>query len=246
VGCFGPDTGSHFSSFYPPAARLPAEITLLDMANPPLMGRFPRRPLGIYAVTFTFILLIQKTGFYPHLLIPFFLLYLPFFLIRNEKGDLSHFGLEPKDWQMRDLVPILKTSAVILLPYVFFQLFFLHGGVPGRPGSLDRILSLVLIEVFLVALPEEVFFRGYLQTHLEDFFQKRFRLLGVIFGFGMILAAAFFALSHFFLTKRLFSLTVFFPSLVFGWLKERTGGVMAPVIFHALANIVYFFLPFYL
>jgi membrane protease YdiL (CAAX protease family) len=70
--------------------------------------------------------------------------------------------------------------------------------------------------------------------------------LGASFGFGMILTAALFVLSHFLLTRHLFSLAVFFPALVFGWLKERTGKVVAPAVFHALANIIYFLIPFYL
>jgi membrane protease YdiL (CAAX protease family) len=32
-------------------------------------------------------------------------------------------------------------------------------------------------------------------------------------------------------------LAVFFPSLVFGWLRARTGGVGAAIAFHALCNL---------
>ena len=32
-------------------------------------------------------------------------------------------------------------------------------------------------------------------------------------------------------------LAVFFPALVFGWLRRRTGGVGAPVVFHAACNV---------
>jgi membrane protease YdiL (CAAX protease family) len=210
------------------------------------MGPLLRRPLGVYVVVSILLLLIKKTGFYPHILIPFLLLYLPFFLIRKEKRDLKHFGLEPRDWGFHDLTLVLKTSLVVLLPYVFFQQIFVGGGGQEELASVEKIFSLILIELFLVSLPEEVFFRGYLQTHLEDVFPKRFRLLGASFGFGMILTAALFVLSHFLLTRHLFSLAVFFPALVFGWLKERTGKVVAPAVFHALANIIYFLIPFYL
>jgi membrane protease YdiL (CAAX protease family) len=30
---------------------------------------------------------------------------------------------------------------------------------------------------------------------------------------------------------------VFFPALLFGWLRARTGGIGAPVVFHALCNL---------
>jgi membrane protease YdiL (CAAX protease family) len=32
-------------------------------------------------------------------------------------------------------------------------------------------------------------------------------------------------------------LSVFFPSLLFGWLRARTGGIGASVFFHALCNL---------
>lgn len=209
------------------------------------MGLLLRRPLGVYVVVSLLFLLIRKTGFYPHFLIPFLLLYLPFFLIRKEKRDLKDFGLEPRNWGFDDLTLVLKASVTVLLPYVFLQQLLVGGARQQQLMSLEKIFSLILIELFLVSLPEEVFFRGYLQTHLENIFSKRFHFLGTRFGFGLILTAALFVLSHFLFTRRLFSLAVFFPALVFGWLKERTGKVLAPAVFHALANIIYFFIPFY-
>jgi membrane protease YdiL (CAAX protease family) len=32
-------------------------------------------------------------------------------------------------------------------------------------------------------------------------------------------------------------LAVFFPALLFGWLRARTGGIGASVVFHALCNL---------
>jgi membrane protease YdiL (CAAX protease family) len=204
-----------------------------------------RRPLGVYAAVSALILLIEKTGFYPYIIVPFLLLYLPFFLIRNEKKNLRHFGLEIGDWRVSDLVSALKASVAVFIPYIIFCLVFIGNSPLAGFDSPGKILSLVFSEIFLVGLPEEVFFRGYLQTSLEDVFLKRFRFLGVTFGLGLILTAAFFSLNHLLLTGRLFSLAVFFPALVFGWLKERTGKIPAPAIFHALANIVYVFIPWW-
>lgn len=207
------------------------------------MVRRLRRPLGIYIVISILLLLIKKAAFYTHFLIPFLFLYLPLFLIRIEKKNIRNFGLEFRDWRWADLGLALKVSAVILLPYSILHLFFFQGRIQTALLSPDKIVPLILAEIFLVGLPEEVFFRGYLQTHLEDIFIRRFCFLSVKFGFGMIMTAVLFALSHFLLTKQLFSLAVFFPALIFGWLKERTGRVFSPMIFHALANTVYFLIP---
>ncbi|HPQ81946.1 MAG TPA: CPBP family glutamic-type intramembrane protease, partial [bacterium] len=32
--------------------------------------------------------------------------------------------------------------------------------------------------------------------------------------------------------------SIFFPALVFGYLRERTGSITAPALFHAASNIL--------
>lgn len=210
--------------------------------------RLPLRALVVYAAMSAAFLLIQKTDLFPHLLIPFLLLYLPLALIRYEKGDMAHFGLGFRDWKWSEIEIALRVSGLILLPYFLLnssQLFVDLVQWHSRGGSVPygRIFSLIGVEFFLVGLPEEVFFRGYLQTHLDEAYPKRFKVFKTQLGLGSVLTAALFALTHFLLLGHLFSLTVFFPALVFGWLRERTGRVLAPTIFHALANVVYFVAP---
>ena len=207
------------------------------------MARCLWRPLGVYAAVSAFVLLIQGTYFYPQFLVSFLFLYLPFLLIRMESKSSRSFGLDFRDWRFSDLVLALKVSGTVLLPYVLFHMLLFRERIQAASLSPDKIVALVLAEIFLVGLPEEVFFRGYLQTHLEIIFTKRFRFRGVVFGLAMILTAVLFTLSHFLLTKQFFSLAVFFPAMIFGWLKERTGRVLAPAIFHAFANVVYYFTP---
>ncbi len=213
------------------------------------MERLPIRALVVYAAMSAAFLLIQKIDLYPHLLIPFLLLYLPFALIRYEKGDMAHFGLGFRDLRWKEIEIALKVSGLILVPYFLFnssQLFvdLVQSHAGGGSIPYGKIFSLLGIEFFLVGLPEEVFFRGYLQTHLDDAYPKRFKVFKSELGLGSVLSASLFALTHFLLRGHLFSLTVFFPALVFGWLRERTGRVLAPTIFHALANVVYFVAPF--
>jgi membrane protease YdiL (CAAX protease family) len=59
----------------------------------------------------------------------------------------------------------------------------------------------------------------------------------VKFGVGLLLSSAVFALGHLLATPAASRLAVFFPSLVFGWLRVRTGGVGAGVFYHALCNL---------
>jgi hypothetical protein len=92
-------------------------------------------------------------------------------------------------------------------------------------------------QLLVVALPEEVFFRGYLQTRLRDTLPAGGTLLRPLGGLSVVVTSALFALGHFATIPFAARLAVFFPSLVFGLLRYRTGSVGASVIFHALSNL---------
>ena len=99
-------------------------------------------------------------------------------------------------------------------------------------------LLLTLSQVLVVALPEELFFRGYLWFRFEQRFGNRWRVLGVPLGATWLLTSALFALGHVAvdLDPRRFS--VFFPALVFGWMRARSGSIAAGLTFHALCNLL--------
>ena len=87
-----------------------------------------------------------------------------------------------------------------------------------------------------VALPEEAFYRGFLQSRLSVALPPRRRLVGAPFGVAVILTSAIFAAGHVATVPYVARLAVFFPSLLFGWLRNKTGGIGAPMLFHALCN----------
>jgi hypothetical protein len=101
------------------------------------------------------------------------------------------------------------------------------------PSIFDEIAG----QLVVIALPEEAFFRGYLQTSLDRSWPPRWRILGADLGPGWLLASAIFAVGHVLTIRHPARLAVFFPSLVFGWMRARTGGVGAGVVFHASCNI---------
>lgn len=98
------------------------------------------------------------------------------------------------------------------------------------PALNDQILG----QLFGVAFPEEVFFRGYLQSALD-----RAWPVSTVFSLspGILVSSAVFALGHFLTEPRPERLAVFFPSLVFGILRKKSGGVGAPIAFHAACNL---------
>lgn len=115
------------------------------------------------------------------------------------------------------------------------------GEAPGRlEGTRDWwwIPTFIIVHLGLVALPEEWFFRGYLQTRLDERYGTPWTLLGVKVGWGFILASVAFALLHPILIPGVHRLAVFFPGLLFGWLRAKTGNIGAAVVFHAASNLI--------
>lgn len=99
------------------------------------------------------------------------------------------------------------------------------------------LLNFVLTQLLLVALSEEIFYRGYLQTRLDEAFPPRRRILGAPIGISLVITSIVFALTHLAAHRSPVVLAVFFPSLIFGWLRARTGSIVGSVAFHGLCNI---------
>jgi hypothetical protein len=104
--------------------------------------------------------------------------------------------------------------------------------------SLRWMLNFLIVQVFGVAFPEEFFFRGYVQTRLRPLFRKRWQLFKTDIGYEVVIASILFALVHLAGGFSLARLAVFFPGLLFGFLRESTDGILAPTIVHAMSNCV--------
>ncbi|HZU85225.1 MAG TPA: MrtC family glutamic-type intramembrane protease [Polyangiaceae bacterium] len=135
----------------------------------------------------------------------------------------------------------LGLAAIVAVPFFFGWRAWWARAMPRLTFSLavrpidaaDELLAQLLV----IALPEEAFYRGYLQTRLDDYWPPRWRVLGARVGPGLLVGAAIFALGHVVTVHMPTRLAVFFPALLFGWLRARTGGIGASVVFHAACNI---------
>jgi hypothetical protein len=99
------------------------------------------------------------------------------------------------------------------------------------------IFYIIVAQLLMVALPEEFFYRGYLLTRLDAIFPIRV-FWGIPISWGNIITSLLFALTHFVIGWSPHRLAVFFPSLIFGILKQRTQSLLAPILFHASANVL--------
>jgi membrane protease YdiL (CAAX protease family) len=95
----------------------------------------------------------------------------------------------------------------------------------------------VPVQLLVVALPEELFYRGWMQSSWSRGRPGRgATVLGARLGAGFVATQALFALGHL-VVWRPWRLGTFFPGLLFGWLRERTGSLAAPVLVHAASNL---------
>jgi uncharacterized protein len=131
----------------------------------------------------------------------------------------------------------------LALCVLVFPLFWLGYWFWYRPSTSfiaaapPNVWNEVLGQLLGVAFPEETFYRGYLQTALDRAWPPERRLFGARLGAGLLASSALFAAGHFLTEPIPGRLAVFFPSLVFGFLRARTGGVGSAIVFHAMCNL---------
>lgn len=146
-------------------------------------------------------------------------------------------------------------AAAVVLPPFALAFWAFTAWLPGLPGPVaaalapyrgaadpafrlpEDLAARVVIQVLVVALPEELFYRGWMQTAWARTAPGRgVTVLGARLGAGFLWTQLLFAAGHLVVLQP-WRLATFFPALLFGWLRERTGSVAAPVAFHALSNL---------
>ena len=153
--------------------------------------------------------------------------------------DLASALLRAAPLALRELGVALLVALVVFPPFVvgFYLWHAPHG--PFRFQLPDELASYLLSQLLVVALPEEALFRGYFQGRLSEHFDARRRLLGAALSLRALgLSALLFALIHFAVELHPARLAVFFPALLFGWLRELRGGIGAAAALHALCNLL--------
>jgi uncharacterized protein len=174
-------------------------------------------------------------------------------VLRSDDDDVTrHFGLslggieerEAVPWQAvarsagRALLFALVVAAIIFPPFVIGFRVYWHVAMPFHFRLPPSIANEVLGQFVIVALPEEAFYRGYLQTALDDTWGTPVTFLGAKLGWGLVASSAIFAAGHFLTEPNPARLAVFFPALLFGWMRARSGGVGAGATFHMLCNVL--------
>jgi membrane protease YdiL (CAAX protease family) len=149
---------------------------------------------------------------------------------RGFKRDLGTVGLL-----------ILLTFPFFGIGHHYWQLWL--GEYLGREATYSfalpsGFLELATVNLLLVALPEELFYRGYVQTRLTRAWPPWVVKFGVPIGWAMLVSAGLFALGHYAGEwGNPARLGPFFPALLFFAMRARVRCIMGAVLYHGLANV---------
>lgn len=172
-----------------------------------------------------------------HLLVGVVFVLLPIIVLDRTDRAYDRYGFSAGKLHV-DLLWVLGAVLLFFPPIAYFS-----PRVWGLPHAHfqwiqpDGYPSAILAHLLVTALPEEVFYRGYLLGRLNDIFTKRRNILGADIGWGLLIQAILFAAGHFLVDFNPGRLAVFFPALAFGWLKAKRGTLGAPILFHAASNV---------
>ncbi len=194
------------------------------------------------------VVMLQATTGMPEFVlaaVPCLFIYMPVFLCRLRKVDSYAYRLAIPAFRDRiawgrALGTAGITLGIVLVPWlVGYHLYqtLIFGFKPAMRMPAEP-LTLIAYQLFFVAVPEEFFYRGYVQTRLNEVFERRFLIFGVPCSHGLWIGCLLFAFGHSLVILRWWHFATFFPGLLFGLLREKTGGVMAGAFLHAAFNIL--------
>lgn len=127
----------------------------------------------------------------------------------------------------------------------------------GDQGIILKALATFLFYALFVGFGEEILFRGYMQSRLNQVFGRPYRFFEVPFGWGAIIASILFGAMHIGIFRWILGMTTevtlawgfwtIFGGLVAGYVREKSGGILAPALLHgmpqAIAFTIFIFFP---
>lgn len=139
--------------------------------------------------------------------------------------------------------PTRNESGMIVGAIVLIAFLNLTQKAPTGHAILGFIFYL-----FFLGPGEEILFRGYIQSRLNEVWGRPFRFFGVPWGWGLIVTSIIFGCMHVINIGSLIAggwqlqwwwgFWTFFAGWLHGFLREKTGSVVAPAILHGLPQAI--------
>ncbi len=178
---------------------------------------------------------------YGSVLAPGVWIYIPLASVFCGRRSFEDHGFALSAWR-KGWTALALSAVLVLVPFAAAVILLgpkLDGIRPTAPANIDP--TVLLLDLVLVAIPEEIFFRGYIHGRLRVWLASRGIRNSIVLAAA---GSALFAAAHVLVEPTWIRAAVFVPGLLMGWLRERTGGLLAPTGFHWLANAVWSALRF--
>jgi len=170
---------------------------------------------------------------------------LPVAVVLLSRRRLRDYGLTLLNWRS-GLAWGGGIAAVMAVPCLAAHL----AGWVAFDSSHD-VLDTLLFQLIMAGFGEEILYRGYYQSRLNQGFGQPWNVLGLRFGWGLILASLVFGVDHMlnpfdpfrghFGLDPWWGLGVLPGALMFALLRERTGSILAPAIVHGVEDVLFCF-----
>jgi membrane protease YdiL (CAAX protease family) len=247
------------SSTAPTDEPAPAGRAAVAPGAPDAPDRPLREALVIFGISTLACFLLHRlrglplVGDHLHTLVAAVFIYLPTAMLYRQRRDFGSYGISP--WPLKKNLIWYGLLVAAVLPvfcvgFFFYQRLLCEVGLATQavcarllskgPIAIqwpDGMLSRAAAQLLVVAIPEELFYRGYLMTRLDHAIPPRWKILGAQVGPALLIQAALFGLGHFLVDFDPRRLGVAFPALLFGFLRARTGSIGASALFHATCNL---------
>lgn len=175
-------------------------------------------------------------------LAPAIWIYVPLLVLMARRQPIERYGLSLANWRggLTDAAAVL---AVLVPTYAIGHMLFRigiqgHRFVAPFAGDVGDLLASNLLAI---GLPEELFFRGYVLTRLEDAFGPGRKLWGGRLGLAVFASALIFNAAHPLAGGSWWQGNMPFGILL-GWLWCRRGNLVAPTLVHGITNVVFILL----
>ena len=170
------------------------------------------------------------------LTVPILFVWLPCLLLLCNRTTNEKLGIG-SGIALKQQLSYLLTLLPVLLLYSIFHFFVLDrlvqfsSPVKKIDFTLLGIFFAFVFECAYVALPEEFFFRGYLQGAAKGKENS---------WWSIVYAAFLFAVIHVAVNANPRRFEVFFPGLLFGWYREKTKAIWISIMAHAACNVTFY------
>lgn len=166
-------------------------------------------------------------------------------------------GVDHKSWGGAVILSVIEAVLLLVVAWLLRNkpaagAAAISAGVillaPSVQSIVGQAIILFLTYALFVGFGEEILYRGYMHSRLNEAFGTPYSFAGVAFGWGTILAALLFGLTHVGILRWIlgpstevtlaWGLWTFFGGLTLAFVREKSGGILAPALLHGLPQAI--------